>query len=303
MRNRKWFCLLLVPLFLQCNTSMEYSSFSIHGHRGCRGMWPENSLKAFETAVELGLEAIELDVVLTGDGDILVSHDPFMHHEICSHPDSSDVAPEEEMSLNIFRISTTQAQTYWCGMRPHPRFPEQKQFACHKPTLIEAEHYVNELLTRKNKSSSDILWNIEIKSQPEWDTLYHPAPIDYVSMFLHQFTNLGIDDHCVIQSFDPRILEQLHIQAPNLRLVLLNEDSSKTAELKLRELSFKPFGYSPNFTLIDESVVTYCTANKIELIAWTVNEKKDLEKMQMLGVKHIITDYPELALKILRKKN
>ncbi|MFM9984794.1 MAG: glycerophosphodiester phosphodiesterase family protein [Flavobacteriales bacterium] len=281
---------------------MESSTVSIHGHRGCRGMWPENSLKAFEVALELGLEAIELDVVLTGTGDLLVSHDPFMHHEICSHPDRSEVTPDEEMSLNIFRMSTTQAQTYRCGMRPHPRFPEQIQFECHKPTLLETVNYVHELLSKKNKSTNEILWNIEIKSQPQWDDIYHPAPDEYVRRFLLQFVHLQIDDHCVIQSFDPRILEQLHIQAPNLRLVLLNEDATKTAESKLRELSFKPFGFSPNFTLIDESVVAYCITNKIELIAWTVNEKKDLEKMQQLGVKHIITDYPERALELFHKK-
>jgi glycerophosphoryl diester phosphodiesterase len=287
---------LTLSLLIQCKPNMTKHSVQIHGHRGCRGMWPENTLKSFEIAVELGLSAIELDVVLTANGDVLVSHDPFMHHEICSHPDGRLVNEEEEKDLNIFRMTTQEAQTYWCGMNPHPRFPEQSLFKSHKPTLGEAVLHVNSLLRSNNRPVGDMLWNIEIKSQPSWDSVYHPGPGVYADLFLLQFNALKIDTHCVIQSFDPRILEKLHQRAPHLRLVLLNEDSKISVEDKLNELTFIPFGYSPNYALITEETVTYCKSRNIELIAWTVNEPDDLVKMRLLGVNHIITDYPERAI-------
>ena len=86
------------------------------------------------------------------------------------------------MCLNIFQMTTAVAQTYWCGIRPHPRFLEQKQFACHKPTLNEAMSFVNNLRAKKNKASNSFLWNIEIKSLAEWDGMYHPIPKEYVGI-------------------------------------------------------------------------------------------------------------------------
>jgi glycerophosphoryl diester phosphodiesterase len=300
MWNQKFFLLLLIPLLTLCGNSMTSTTVSIHGHRGCRGLWPENSLRGFEEAIELGCDALELDVVICSDGEILVSHDPYMHHEICNKPDSSEVTKSESEGLNIFRMSAAEAQSYWCGMRPHSRFPEQKQNPHHKPTLSESVHFVNNLLIKKNTKTSDILWNIEIKSQPDWYGIYQPEPKEYVRLFLVKFTSLGLENNCVIQSFDPQILEELHIQAPHLRLVYLNELSIISCEKKLATLSFKPYGYSPNHTLINESTVSYCKTQSIELIAWTVNDQKDFERMQRLGVKHIITDYPDQAISFFR---
>src|SRR5687768_452968 len=120
--------LLLIILLASCMNNNPQEEFVIHGHRGCRGLWPENTLRSFEAAVDLGAQAIELDLVVTRDMELLVSHDPFMHHQICAKPDGSAIEAREERDYNIFNMSTAEAQTYVCGTLAHPHFPEQKQF-------------------------------------------------------------------------------------------------------------------------------------------------------------------------------
>src|SRR5436305_9759012 len=103
------------------------SEFDIEGHRGCRGLLPENTIPAFLKALELGVSTLEMDVVITKDKQVLVSHDPFMSHEICRSPEGKYITAEEERSHNLYRINLAQISQYDCGMQPHPRFPEQKK--------------------------------------------------------------------------------------------------------------------------------------------------------------------------------
>jgi len=272
----------------------------IHGHRGCRGILPENTIEAFTQAVEMGVDVLEMDVVLTADDDILVSHDPFMQHEICLKPDGSPITESEELSLNIFRMTTADARSYPCGKKKHPRFPTQRPFPSHKPTLPEVSKFLRNFC-RENNYEMPLL-NIEIKSKPEWDNVFHPEPAAYVQKFINQFDTLKIDHITIIQSFDTRILEELHKQSPETKLVLLSEDKEKNPADKLSELSFHPYGYSPEYHLIDEATVQFCNEKNIKLIAWTINETFDMKRLMDMGVTHIITDYPQRALKILKRE-
>lgn len=274
----------------------EGKNISIHGHRGCRGLLPENIIPAFVYALELGVDALELDVVLTGSGDILVSHDPFMSHEICLHPDGLPISKVEEMSLNIFQMSTIEAQTFRCGTIAHQRFPDQKLIAGNKPTLTGLVAFIKDFCLRNDLKIP--LWNIEIKSHTDWDNIFHPSPKDYVAQFLAQFDGLDIRESVIIQCFDSRVLEELHKQAPTLKLVLLTDNLTKADEEILAGLSFRPYGYSPTYTRINESTVIYCRDHDIVLLAWTVNEESDILKMIDVGVLHIITDHPDRAMRI-----
>ncbi len=288
--------LAIILLSIPGGCSMKTNDVIIHGHRGYRGLYPENTIASFIAAIDAGAQALEMDVVLTADNKILVSHDPFMHHEICLKPDSTEITETEQESFNIYKMTVAQAQTFIMGAKPHPRFPNQKQISEHKPTLNEVVAAVNhKFLNDKNKQNS-LLYNIEIKSQPEWDSIMQPIPAEYVRLFLAEFEPLNILDRTIIQSFDPRILEELHKQQPKLKLVYLSEDTTKTAAEKLAELTFKPYGYSPNFAMANEQVVQYCKEQNVELIVWTVNEEADIKNVLRLGIKHIISDYPARAL-------
>ncbi len=270
------------------------SLIRIHGHRGSRGVLPENTLESFAFSIESGAEAIELDVVMSGDGQLVVSHDPFIHHEICTHPDGRRISEEEEKNLNIFKMSAGEVKNFPCGTFAHFRFPEQNILKSHKPTLSELCRFVRGFCAQNNFQIP--LFNIEIKSSTEWDGVFHPYPAEYARSFYTQFCAINFVENAWIQSFDGRILNELNALDSSLRLIYLSDDSEKTIDEKLNELDFLPFGYSPSWRILNEEVVSFCKNNKLELLAWTVNEKQEAERLMRMGVKNIITDYPHLAV-------
>ncbi len=296
----------LIFILAQCQPpAVPNTTFHIHGHRGCRGLRPENTIPAFIHAMEWGVDALELDVVITGDSQVLVSHEPIMLPLIMANPDPSKGAANGE---NIYTMTTAEAQSYRCGTQTHPRFLEQVSIPTFKPLLRQVVDTVSAFIAQRG--SQHPLYNIELKtvceqdSQGHWifgDDVYHPQPSRYAEIFLREMKSLRIQDHVVLQSFDPRILEALHQQAPDIPLVFLSEDTLKTAAAKLSELSFVPHGFSVYYPMIDAALVEYCQTRGIQLIAWTVNETSDIERLVQLGVQEIITDYPDRALEVRNK--
>lgn len=277
-------------LFLNSCMSDQNPDIRIHGHRGCRGYLPENTIPSFVYAWNKGTPVLELDVVITADSQLIVSHDPYIHHEICTYPDGRPIPADQEKSLNIFQMRAAEVKQYPCGTLPHPRFPEQMQVTAVKPLLSEVVHILDSLSLQRGVKPPD--WNIEIKSTPQWDGLFHPAPHEYALLFLQRLSEIKFRSDVYIQSFDARILNELHKLAPRLKLVYLSEDSDKDIRAKLSELNFEPYGYSPNYALVDQALVNYCTDHGLKLFVWTVNEEKEWERLRKLGVREIITDFP-----------
>lgn len=272
----------------------ENNTFLIHGHRGCRGLLPENSIPSFIKACDLGVDALELDVVVTMDGQILVSHDPFMHHEICCKPDRSIISEEEEHNFNIYAMSISEAKKFLCGIQPHPRFPDQKQIECFKPSLVELVDEINLHCSRANRRPPT--WTIEIKSSIEGDRIFHPSPDAYAEIFLSIFKTLNLPSGYIIQSFDDRILNELYNLDRDLNLVLLFENLMPTLDAALQKLNFSPFGIGPHYLCVDDALVNYCNINGLQLLVWTVNDVHEMSRLIALGVKNIITDFPDMAI-------
>lgn len=257
---------------------------------------PENTVPAFLHAAELGCDWLELDVVLTGDGQVLVSHEPWMSARICLTPAGDSLTQEQGRALNIYRMSLAEAQAFDCGSRPHPDFPEQHLQRHHKPTLREVVEAVEEHILMNGLSP--VSYNIEIKSRPEWYGVYQPQPGEMTRTVLNEIDALGISERCLLQSFDPAILEAAHVQDPNLLLALLveNEDG---LEKNLARLSFTPQVYSPWFPLVDARTARRLRELDISLVVWTVNDLADMQRMVGLGVDGIISDHPERVLELL----
>jgi glycerophosphoryl diester phosphodiesterase len=246
-----------------------------------------------------------MDVVITKDQQIIVSHEPTMLPLIMAYPDGSR---DDAMNDNIYNMTAKEAQTFLCGIFPHPRFPEQLQIKSYKPLLKETVDSVRQFCV--TQQLKEPLYNIELKTIYEQNTIgqciigddkFHPNPENYVQLFLKTIEQLDMLDKLVIQSFDPRILEAMHKQSPSLPLVYLSEDTLKSAEVKLSELSFTPNGYSVYYPMIDQSLIDYCARQHIQLLAWTVNDPGEIERLVKMGVKEIITDYPDRAL-VVREK-
>lgn len=139
--------------------------FDWQGHRGARGLLPENTVPAFLKALEFPkISTLELDVVVSKDQQIVVSHEPWLSHHICSHSDGHPVSEQEETVLNIYQMTYAQIKSYDCGQRGNERFPEQEKIAVSKPTLSNVVLQVEAQCQQTNRKKT--FYNIEIKSRP-----------------------------------------------------------------------------------------------------------------------------------------
>lgn len=267
--------------------------FDKQGHRGCRGLMPENTIPAMLTALGLGVTTLEMDVVVTKDKQLVLSHEPFFNHEITTKPDGSLVTEAEERSLNIYQMTYAEVQKYDVGLRPHPRFPQQQKMKAYKPLLRDMLDSVQQYMMMARRPFP--FFNIETKCLPATDNLYHPKPEEFVDLLMAVVKEKDIEERVIIQSFDFRTLQYLHKKYPNIKTAMLVEDYDKRGiEKQIEALGFQPNIYSPHYSLVNEILIKYCHDRKIKVIPWTVNTKNEIDRLKNLGVDGIISDYPNL---------
>ncbi len=283
------------------NISTMYDNFDFQGHRGARGLAPENTIPAFLKALEYGVTTLELDVVISKDSQIVISHEPWMNHDICSKPNGERISENEAKSFNLFKMDYAEIKTFDCGKLPHPLFPEQQRQAAFKPTL---SMMTDAVATYSMKNDlQPVYFNIETKSQPKTDGIFHPKPTVFVNLLYNKLKSLGILPYCTIQSFDVRTLEVLHQLDTSVTTALLvyHEDvKSSTFEADLATLSFKPDIFSCNFDYLTPKMIRAAQDKNIKIIPWTVNDPADMTRLIEMGVDGLITDYPNRLKAILQ---
>ncbi len=268
----------------------------IHGHRGCRGLLPENTIPAFLKATELGCDFLELDVVLSKDGQVVISHEPWMDHLICLTPDGDPIALEDERRHNLYSMTVAEIQRYDCGSIEHPDFPDQDQRKTYKPTLRELLELVDEHALLSGVAPPS--FNIEIKSDPALYGTFQPQPVPFAHAVIETIDSLGLAERCIIQSFDPAVLEAVHAERDDLPLALLVENATNL-NTALSQLTFKPTIFSPHFSMADSTLLSALRQKEIDLVVWTVNEATDIKRMLDLGVDGIISDYPDRVISLM----
>lgn len=282
---RKFLFTLLLPLVSQAQ------NFDIQGHRGCRGLLPENTIEAMKKAIDLGVTTIEMDVVISKDKQVLLSHEPFLSHEICLDKNNNEITSSNEHSYNSYTMNYDEIKSCDCGSKTHPRFLEQQKLKTYKPLLSEVIDFTENYIA-KNYPGRKIQYNIETKSDPKGDNIYHPLPEQFVDLLIAVIQSKNITERVYIQSFDVRTLQHLHKKYPEFKTVLLVENKmSINKNLKL--LGFSPDVYSPEFILLDAKKVKELQKKGIKVIPWTINKKEDMQKIIDFGVDGLITDYPD----------
>jgi glycerophosphoryl diester phosphodiesterase len=267
--------------------------FDKQGHRGCRGLMPENTFPAMKTALDLGVTTLEMDVVITKDKKVILSHEPFFNHEISTKPDGSLVKEAEESSLNIYKMDYEEVKNYDVGMKPHPRFLQQQKLKVYKPLLSDLLDSVQQYMTTGKRALP--FFNIETKTSPSTDNIYHPEPAEFVDLLMAVIKEKGIEDRVIIQSFDFRTLQYLHKNYPAIKTAMLIEDfDERGLKDQVKALGFTPTIYSPDFKMVNEELVKRCHEQNIKVIPWTVNDKVNMERLKAMGVDGIISDYPNL---------
>ncbi len=274
------------------------NTFNLQGHRGARGLMPENSIPAFKKAIDLGVKTLELDIVVSKDNKMIISHEPFFSPEICHDSKGDTIQPAQEEKYNIFQFTAEEIQAFDCGSWGNPRFPEQKSQKTYKPTLKEMVYQVEAYL--EEKQLPKVFYNIETKSSPEGDSIFHPAPDEFARLLYEEIKDLKILDRVFIQSFDVRTLQAFKRLNEEIPLVLL-VSNTKGIETNLKELGFTPSVYSPEYRMLTVAEVKKAKELGMKVIPWTVNEPDDMRKMLRLGVDGLITDYPNRFNKLVKK--
>ena len=294
------YCLFVLCFLAACHVANQIPDsrtiegpFDAQGHRGSRGLMPENTIPAMRTALDLGVTTLEMDIVFTKDKKAILSHEPFFNHEITTKPNGEAVTESEERSLNIFKMDYAEVKKYDVGLKPHPRFPQQMKIPVHKPLLSDVIDSVKNYSLKNNMELP--YFNMETKSDPVTDNIYHPAPSEFIDLLMAVIREKEIEDRVVIQSFDFRTLRYLHTKYPMIKTAMLIEDfDERGIKDQLKSLGFTPTIYSPEYKMVSPELVKKCHEQNIKIIPWTVNDKVRIGELKEMGVDGIISDYPNL---------
>ena len=293
-------------------------AFEVHGHRGARGLWPENSLRAFAAALSIGVDVLELDVVLTKDRQLVVSHDPVPNPAITKDADGKwigkAVPPFKEMTYE--RIARFDVGEIRPGSKYRSRFSEQMPV---QGTRIPRLQEVFELVRRSGNEG--VRLNIETKISPiASDRSAAPAAI--VDVLLAEIASAGMGKRVIVQSFDWRTLQLVQKKAPSIPTAYLTAERSWldnvtaddagpspwTAGFDSREFGGSPAKmveaaggsiWSPYYRDLTADRLAEAKALGLEVIVWTVNNTATMSELIKRGVDGIITDYPNRMRQVL----
>jgi glycerophosphoryl diester phosphodiesterase len=256
-------------------------TIQVHGHRGARAMRPENTLPAFEYAIAQGVDALELDVAVTSDGVVVVSHDPELRSPVCTGPRDR---------VAIHSLTLAEVRQWDCGAKQNPLFAKQQTVpGTRMPTLDEVF-----ALAPKGK----FLFNIETKITTQRPELA-PPPGEFVKLVLAEIRKHHLESRVVLQSFDFRTLQEMKNAAPEIRLSALYSGAPRDFAEIGKEAGAQIV--SPEFHLVTEEQVKSAHAAGLAVLPWTANSPEDWARLKAAGVDGIISDDPAALIAWLRK--
>lgn len=287
-------------LLAACNSSkptedsnsekMNLPAFNKEGHRGTRGLMPENTIPAMYKALDFDVNTVEVDVVISKDKKVVISHDIYFHPDITTTPDGKYLDNKEAQKHLLYEMNYDSIRKYDVGLKPHKDFPQQQKIPAYKPLLSEL---IDSTDWYASKIGKPVMYNIELKTNAAYDGSKQPPVEETVDLVMQVVKEKKIEARSYLQSFDFRPLQILHKKYPGIvTAVLISDKDKRTFEQQLQDLGYTPQMYSPHFSLVTPQLVAECHKRNIKLIPWTVNTLEEMKKMKDLGVDGIITDYP-----------
>ena len=220
-----------------------------------------------------------------------------MNDVICTNPDGTPVTKEQEDKLKIYNLTYDEIKKFDVGLRPNPQFPNQVKMAVYKPRLVDVIDTVEKYV--KEHQLPPVHYNIETKSTLKGDDVNHPKPYIFTKLFYDVIKSKGVIGKSILQSFDPRTLQEMKKMDSTVTTALLvaNLDG---LDKNLEILGFHPTIYSPYYKLVTKAMIKKCHEMGIKVLPWTVNDEKTMVKLKRWGVDGLISDYPDREIKALR---
>jgi glycerophosphoryl diester phosphodiesterase len=255
----------------------------VHGHRGARARKPENTIPAFQYAIDAGVDALEMDMAVTKDNVIVISHDPILEPPVCSGPEPKAV---------IHTLTLKQVQEWDCGRVQNPNFPTQEAIpGTRMPTL-------DDVFKLAQEGSFD--YNIETKIFPD-KPQYTPTPEVFARMVLGKVRQYKLDKRIILQSFDFRTLAAMKKLAPEIRLSALTETDTRPFSVIAAEANADII--SPHFKLVTPAKVAEAHAAHLQVVPWTADTPQEWDKLIDAKVDAIISDDPAALIAYLKKRS
>lgn len=268
------------------------------GHRGTRGLMPENTIQAMKKAIDLGCNTIEMDIHITKDGQVIVYHDNSFNPDYTLLPGSKEFTEGDRKKYTFYQMNYTDIRKFIIGEKKYSSFPQQKQVTCYTPLLSELIDSV-EAYTKTNKLP-EVNYLIEIKSNPLTDGFEQPAPDILVDKMMAVINTREISKRFIIQSFDIRPLKVMHQKYPEIPVGLLAGDRKISMSENLSAMGFNPDFYNPHYGMVTPELIDSCHKKGMLIVPWTINEIADMQRMKKLKVDGIITDYPNYFSDLLK---
>jgi glycerophosphoryl diester phosphodiesterase len=339
-RNKLWTLLVtgvaallvagMTPVDVHAKAQLDM--FDLQAHRGGRDVRPENTLIAFAYAMELGVTTLEMDMQMTKDGHIVISHNPQMSWLLAKGPDGKYVAKDNPPDLRLMTLD--EIKKYDVGtMNPaggdyydsHGR-TQLSVPGTHMPTLEEVFELAN------NYHNKSVLFNIETKSYADPEDsgfINNPEPTVFAQRVYDIIKKYHMEDRVTVQSFDWRTLTEMRKLDSNITLVALTCEQESWGPSGLYRRVSKPGAspwmggldiddykgnyvkaakaigadiISPYFTELSPELINEAHALGMKVVPWTVNQEKDMNMLLEMGVDGLITDKPYILRNLLSKR-
>ncbi|EMK17476.1 glycerophosphodiester phosphodiesterase family protein [Leptospira kirschneri serovar Bim str. 1051] len=277
-------------------------SLDLQGHRGARGLKPENTWPAFEEAIRYGMTTLELDTVLTKDNKIIIHHDSFTNPTICQKKDGTQI-----VSTSLYELTLSELKQFDCGAKKNPKYSEQIQVPGTELITIEEFFTLVANAEKKNPNRTKLKFNIETKFPNDSNSQIPIGKVkEHVNLLVQAIEDAKVADRTTIQSFYLPALPIVKEINPKLKtsalfsltyfqgaMMKLGLGNGTRLEALQKTLEVKADIISPYFLYVTEEFVQEAHSHKISVIPWTVNDVEDMKKLIDAGVDGIISDYPD----------
>lgn len=294
---------------ISCQQKVGTYIVDVQAHRGGMGLRPANTLEAMKHAIDLGVNTLEMDVVVTKDNKVILCHDRYFSWQETTRSDGTFIA-KEDPRIYLWTLPYDEIVKYDVGQRQHPDFPEQVTVPAVRPLLSDVIAFAESY--SKENGLPPLKYNVEIKTSKggssKSEGRYWPEYHDFVDTCVEVLMSFDLGDRLIIQCFDDRSLSYMRIKYPDLILsyligaeeVVWRDNGELDFDKVLGHLGFVPEWFSPASIYVTKATVDEAHRRGMKVVTWTVDDKEGMQKMIDCGVDAIISNYPDKLLDVVK---
>ena len=296
--------LAAAAVLLSCDGKPQQKVYitDVQAHRGGMGLYPEESLDAMINAVNLGVNTLEMDLCITQDKEVILSHDKYFHPRYATRPDGTPVLSGEP-KVYLWTLPYEEILKWDVGSKPNPDWPEKH---CQKAVKQRAAEVIDAVEAYcKEKGLPPMKYNIEIKSDPDYDEGVEgrdwPEYHEFTDLCMKMLDERNLGDRLIIQCFDERALNYINQKYPGHILAYLVEGWETDYDEYMSKLEFKPEWLSPPHENVDAELMERAHKDGMKVVTWTVDDKDEMRRLIGLGVEGIISNYPDRLMEVVNE--